>query len=73
MNDIPLALSNRNASLYADDTSNFYQPIAVNEIEATLNKELASLCEWLSNNKLSIHFGESKTKCILFVRRKNLP
>ena len=27
--------------------------------------------EW--NNKLSIHFGEDKTKCIIFSKEKNLP
>ena len=27
--------------------------------------------EW--NSKLSIHFGEDKTKCIIFSKEKNLP
>ena len=29
--------------------------------------------EWFVNNKLSIHFGEDKTKCIIFSKEKNLP
>ena len=31
-----------------------------------LNKDFNSLCEWFIDNKLSIHFGEEKTKSILF-------
>ena len=38
-----------------------------------MNKEFANLCDWFVGNKLSIHFGEDKTKCILFSRDKNLP
>ena len=35
-----------------------------------MNKEFSSLCEWFIYNKLSIHFGEDKTKSILFTRSK---
>ena len=31
-----------------------------------LNKDFNSLCEWFIDNKLSIHFGEEKTKSIFF-------
>ena len=31
-----------------------------------LNKDFNSLCEWFIDDKLSIHFGEEKTKSILF-------
>ena len=34
--------------------------------EHQLNKDFANLCEWFIDNKLSIHLGEDKTKCILF-------
>ena len=37
-----------------------------------LNKEFVNLCDWFVHNKLSIHFGEDKTKCILFSGDKNL-
>ena len=30
------------------------------------------MCEWFVDNKLSIHFGEDKTKCIIFSKEKNL-
>ena len=29
-------------------------------------KEIMNLCEWFIDKKLSIHFGEDKTKSILF-------
>ena len=31
--------------------------------------KFTNLCQWFINNKLSIHFGEHKTKSILFKRR----
>ena len=31
-----------------------------------LNNDLSNLCEWFLDNKLCIHFGEDKTKSILF-------
>ena len=37
-----------------------------------LNKEFSSLCQWLIDNKLSIHFGEDKTKSIFFSKTKGL-
>ena len=30
------------------------------------------ICSWFGDNKLSIYFGEDKTKCILYIRDKNL-
>ena len=37
----------------------------VTEIETHLNNDFSNLCEWFLDNKLSIHFGEDKTKSIL--------
>ena len=51
----------------------FRQHKDVTEIENVLNKEFANVCNWFVDKKLSIHFGEDKTKCILFSRVKNLP
>ena len=31
-----------------------------------------NICDWFVYNKLSIHFCEDKTKCILFSSDKNL-
>ena len=41
----------------------------VKELEKQLNKEFESVCDWFVDNKLSIHFGEDKTKSILFASK----
>lgn len=40
-------------------------------MENVLNKQFASVCNWFVDKKLSIQFGENKSKCILFNRRKD--
>ena len=55
-----------NLFLYADDTCLVCQHKDINEIEKQLNKDFESICNWYVDNKLSIHFGEDKTKPILF-------
>ena len=70
INDIPQALSKCDVYLYADDTSLLFMDKDIEKIEKVLNEEFASLCEWFVDNKLSIHFGEDKTKCILFTKKK---
>ena len=42
----------------------------IEKIDSTLNRNFNSLCDWFLENKLSIHFGEDKTKSILFGRKK---
>ena len=42
------------------------------KIENVLNKEFSSLCPWFIENKLSIYFGEDKTKSILFPKARGL-
>ena len=41
-------------------------------IEDQLNEDFNSLCEWFIDNKVSIHFGEEKTKSILFGTKRLL-
>ena len=43
-----------------------FQHKHVTEIETNLNNDFSNLCEWFLLNKLSMHFGEHKTKSILF-------
>ena len=38
-------------------------------LEKRLNEDFGNLCEWFIENKLSIHFGEEKTKSILFASK----
>ena len=66
VNDLPQSLSDAGSYFYADDTCIFYQHENVKKIEIFLNKEFLSLCQWFIDSKLSIHFGEDKTKSILF-------
>ena len=72
VNDLPQSLSDAGSYLYADDTCIFYQHEDVKKIENVLNKEFSSLCQWFIDNKLSIHFGEDKTKSILFSKTRGL-
>ena len=37
-----------------------------------LNKNFPDLCDWFVDNKLSIHFGDDKTKCILFASKNKV-
>ena len=41
-------------------------------INEQLNRDFNSLCEWFVDNKLSIHFGEDKTKSILFTSKNRI-
>ena len=41
----------------------------INEIEKQLNKDFESICDWFVDKKLSIHFGDVKTKSILFATK----
>ena len=52
--------------LYADHSCLVYQHKDVKEIEKILNKNFSNVCNWFVDNKLSIHLGEDKTKCMLF-------
>ena len=61
-------LKNCDLRLYADDTCILYNYQNVKFIERNSNYDFNSLCEWFIDNKLSVHFGEDKTKSILFKR-----
>ena len=52
--------------LYANDTGLAFQHKGINIIEQQLNRNFSNICDWFVDNKLSIHFGEYKTKPILF-------
>ena len=58
--------------LYAVDSCLVYQHRDAKAIETKLNKNFSSVCDWFVDNKLSIHFGQDKTKCILFGTKKRL-
>ena len=75
VNDMPQAVKS-NLFLYADDSCLVFQGKDVIEIEKQLNEDFTNICEWFVDNRLSIHFGEDKTKSILFASKrkiKNIP
>jgi hypothetical protein len=59
-----------NLILYADDSALMISDKDVTKIEQKLEIELKSVCDWLIDNKLSIHLG--KTESILFRSSKKL-
>ena len=65
VNDIPQAVKS-NVFLYTEDSCFIYHHRDVEEIEKQLNKDFWNVCDWFVDNKLRIHFGEDKTKSILF-------
>ena len=58
--------------LYADDSCLVFTDPYLKTIETNLNKNFNSLCDWFVENKLSINFGEDKTKSIVFGSQKRL-
>ena len=55
-----------------DDSCLVFMGPDLKSIETNLNKNFNSLCDWFVENKLSIHFGEDKTKSIVFGSQKRL-
>ena len=43
--------------------------ILINKTENQLNEDFCNIYDWFMDNKLSIHFGEDKTKSILFASK----
>ena len=58
--------------LYVDDLCLLFQHKNVTVIKKQLTKDFSNVCDWFVDKKLSIHFGEDKTKGILFSSKYNL-
>ena len=58
--------------LYADDTCLISQSKNVKDIEKQLIEDFGHICGWFVDNKLSIHFGEDKTKSFLLAFKCNI-
>ena len=71
VNVMPQAIKS-NLFLYADDSCLMYQHRDFNEIEKEVNKDFENVCNWFVYIKLSIHFGEDKTKSILFASKRKI-
>ena len=71
INDMPQAVVT-DLFLYADHTRLVFQHKNINKMNEQLNKDFHNICLWFTDNKLSIHFGEDKTKCILFASKQKM-
>ena len=61
-----------NLLLYDDDSFLVLLRKNVKEIEKQLNEDFTNIYEWFVNNKINIHFGEDKTKSLLFVSKRKI-
>ena len=64
INDMPQTV-NCDLFLYADDTCLLYQHKDLDQLNKELFKKFCNICDWFVDNKLTIYFGEDKTKSIL--------
>ena len=72
INDMPLAVKCE-LLLYENDTyCLIFQHSDINEIEIQFNKNFSLICDRFVDNELSIHFGEDKTKPILFSSKSKI-
>ena len=71
VNDMPQAVKS-NLFLYADDSCLVFQGKNIIEIEKQLNRYFTNICDWFVDNRLSIYFGEDKTKSILFASKREI-
>ena len=58
--------------LYADDSCLMYQHKDIAKIEKILNEDLENICDWFVDKKLRIHFGDDKTKSIIFASKRRV-
>ena len=65
INGMPQAVDSE-LLLSADDTCLVFQHMNIKAIEEHLNRDFSTLVDWFVDNRLSVHFGEGKTKSILF-------
>ena len=54
----------------ADDSYCIYQNKENAEIDKILNKDFGNIYDGFGDNKLSLRFGEDKTKSILFASKR---
>ena len=67
INKMPQAVTST-LLLYADDSCILYrhQDTDIVQLEKQLKEDFEKFCDWFVHNKWKIHFGEDKTKSILF-------
>ena len=58
--------------LYVNDTCLVFHHKDIKTIQEQLNRDFSTLVDSFVDNKLSVHFGEDKTKSILFSPKHRL-
>ena len=71
VNDISQPVKS-NLFLYADDSCFAFHGKDVIEIEKQFNGDFTIIFQWFVDNRLSIHFGEDKTRSILFASKHKI-
>ena len=66
--DMPQAVKS-NLFLYADNSCLVFHENDITEIEKQLNGDFTNVSNWFADNRLSIHFGEAKTKFKIFTSK----
>ena len=61
-NDAANVLSHCKIVKYADDTVLFYSQKYIEQVESFLNKDFASLCDWLEHNELILNEKKGKNR-----------
>ena len=70
INDLPLVLDQTRMAIYADDSTLWAVDPSVNNINTILDRELQWVVNWVSDNKLVLNIG--KTKSILIGSKHQL-
>ena len=64
INDLPLAITSSNTSMYADDTSICYHSHEITQLNEAINDDLYKLEKRLEGNKLSLNVGKTRAMLI---------
>ena len=64
INDLPLAITNSNTSMYADDTSICYHSHDITKLNEAINRDLYNLEKWLEGNTLSLNVVKTRAMLI---------
>ena len=70
INDLPMILDQSKLAIYADDSTLWLADPSINMINKTLDQELRRVVKWVSDNRLVLNIG--KTKSILFGSKHQL-
>ena len=71
INDLPLAITNSNTSMYADGTSICYHSHEFTQLNEAINNDLYKLEKWLEGKKLSLNMVKTRAMLIYTKQKYN--